>query len=350
MKTVFLHAGLEKTGTTYVQEVLYKNRALLKKQGVIYPCSGVVDNQHYWLAKALGFHYQKGNINSVKESEVIQSIQAQIDSRRQGDLLLSSEHFDFNVNDESLHKLKSLFSGYDIKVILTFRNQLDYAQSLYVENIKWGGILPFEKFYLWCEGRRRFDYLNKYNLWKSCGFNVSVIDYDGEKNNLMGKFFEAIDCELNDKFIINSSARNASEGIDFVEFVRQYNSGINKELRRNNYFFLRETLERINPDLLLKRGWPIPESLKESVRQKNLDNTLLKKELGLDEEVNFLGGDLLEKYSHKRHLTPPNTKNIIDALFSEDRRKTESFAAMFIRWGALCCKSISSKLFGVMRR
>lgn len=40
-KRVFLHVGAPKTGTTYLQQVLFKNRAALAADGVLYPYSAV---------------------------------------------------------------------------------------------------------------------------------------------------------------------------------------------------------------------------------------------------------------------------------------------------------------------
>ena len=37
MTRVYLHIGAPKTGTTYLQEVLFTNRARLAEHGVLYP-------------------------------------------------------------------------------------------------------------------------------------------------------------------------------------------------------------------------------------------------------------------------------------------------------------------------
>lgn len=37
MATVYLHIGMPKTGTTFIQKTLRKNNGILKKQGYIYP-------------------------------------------------------------------------------------------------------------------------------------------------------------------------------------------------------------------------------------------------------------------------------------------------------------------------
>ena len=45
---VFLHIGLPKTGTTYLQSVLWESRAALARDGYLLPGSG--HREHLWAA------------------------------------------------------------------------------------------------------------------------------------------------------------------------------------------------------------------------------------------------------------------------------------------------------------
>ena len=45
-RTVFFHVGLPKTGTTYLQTMMWHNRAELARQGVLLP--GESSRQHLW--------------------------------------------------------------------------------------------------------------------------------------------------------------------------------------------------------------------------------------------------------------------------------------------------------------
>jgi hypothetical protein len=39
-KRVLLHVGTPKTGTSYLQDVLFRNRELLREHGILYPPTG----------------------------------------------------------------------------------------------------------------------------------------------------------------------------------------------------------------------------------------------------------------------------------------------------------------------
>ena len=48
---VFLHIGAPKTGTTYLQSILFTNRAALRRRGLLYPGNAV--RSHFWAAQDL---------------------------------------------------------------------------------------------------------------------------------------------------------------------------------------------------------------------------------------------------------------------------------------------------------
>ncbi|MDT4916727.1 MAG: hypothetical protein QOH89_1427, partial [Pseudonocardiales bacterium] len=49
--TVYLHIGAPKTGTTYLQNILFRNRAALRRDGLLYPGDAV--RSHFWAAQDL---------------------------------------------------------------------------------------------------------------------------------------------------------------------------------------------------------------------------------------------------------------------------------------------------------
>jgi hypothetical protein len=48
---VFLHIGAPKTGTTYLQNILFTNRAALRRDGLLYPGNAV--RSHFWAIQDL---------------------------------------------------------------------------------------------------------------------------------------------------------------------------------------------------------------------------------------------------------------------------------------------------------
>jgi hypothetical protein len=53
--TVYLHIGMNKTGTSALQRFFAQNQVRLAENGVLYPVSGRAGDAHYCLSRALGF-------------------------------------------------------------------------------------------------------------------------------------------------------------------------------------------------------------------------------------------------------------------------------------------------------
>jgi hypothetical protein len=66
MTRVYLHIGAPKTGTTYLQEVLFRNRARLAEHGVLYP--GDSTAAHYAAVLDLRVRHRCETLRSVVDS------------------------------------------------------------------------------------------------------------------------------------------------------------------------------------------------------------------------------------------------------------------------------------------
>ena len=140
-KRLFVHVGTEKTGTTSIQDFIAGHKKQLKRQGLTFLEAGTESNHHYWLAKALGFRFAPKPVDEEKESRALSECRAFMDKHPEDDLLLTSEHFDFNPNPENIKRFVDFFEDYEVTVVLFLRDQISYCQSLYAEHIKWGGLL-----------------------------------------------------------------------------------------------------------------------------------------------------------------------------------------------------------------
>ncbi len=47
MTTIYLHIGMPKTSSTYLQKILFDNREILLENGILYPVSGMRHNSKY---------------------------------------------------------------------------------------------------------------------------------------------------------------------------------------------------------------------------------------------------------------------------------------------------------------
>lgn len=138
MKTVFIHAGLHKTGTTSLQSVLLNNRKNLSEQDFYYPLTGIPDQAHghhniaWQLSHDRRYRPEWGDLRALlKEIE-------QTDGHK---IILSSEDFECSLlRPQRLNKLLNDFKSRNYKVCLLIylRNPLDYLTSLYLELLKAG--------------------------------------------------------------------------------------------------------------------------------------------------------------------------------------------------------------------
>jgi len=145
LKKIFIHMGLPKTGTSAIQNFLYKERFEMKTHGILYPES--ITSFNFDRSRKIIF---KNNINNFFDHNYLADIQnypninhdvfykklaAEIlENKNCENLILSSENLYF-ANDKLLFKLKNLFKNLDIKIIFTKRNYYEWLDSYFYEKI-----------------------------------------------------------------------------------------------------------------------------------------------------------------------------------------------------------------------
>jgi len=134
-RSVLIHAGTHKTGTTSLQMLFTRNRAELLDRGIMYPETGIwagatESDSHSNIAWELMGHAlfdaRSGTLDDLIDEIVASDCEK---------VLLSSEEFScLFANPERLHQLKARLenSGFVPHVALTLRDVHEYAQSLYV--------------------------------------------------------------------------------------------------------------------------------------------------------------------------------------------------------------------------
>ena len=145
-KRIIIHAGTHKTGTTYLQSFLSLNYNYLLDEGILFPLCGR-------LGRFGGHHNIAWQLNEderfKKKYGTFESLCFEITQSKCRTIILSSEDFEFlHLNTDKLHFLKKKFNelGYVVKVILCFREEISYADSLYCELLKYGMDVSFDDF------------------------------------------------------------------------------------------------------------------------------------------------------------------------------------------------------------
>lgn len=149
MKTLFVHIGRAKTGTTAIQSLLTANRELLNRQGFQYARTGVLHINHQPLAWTLfrkAFEQGRGEYwrHARRYAVLDRPLDAYWDDLREeiersdlDNFVISAEEFGV-VRD--IEATTELFGGYvdglDVKVLVYFRRQDEFLQSVYNEAVK----------------------------------------------------------------------------------------------------------------------------------------------------------------------------------------------------------------------
>ncbi|AFV87012.1 hypothetical protein [Alteromonas mediterranea] len=239
-RTLYLHIGCEKTGTTSIQNVLADNRQALLKQGIFYPDLGKLKFAQLLLPAALQpFDYpNKPRADYYPGNEVIDPDSVWnsfIDLAKKNadkDVIISAEHFSSRTKDKGLTYLKAkmnqLSSLFNIKIIVFLRRQDKFMESSYSTIIKAGGNIGFDAFFeTHLKLKERYDFSLLLNRWSSFFDKSSLIvkDYETEvqQKGLLNSFFDITGID-GSALQLESENQNISWPASVIELARLCNT------------------------------------------------------------------------------------------------------------------------------
>ncbi|MDD7986895.1 hypothetical protein PQO01_18255 [Lentisphaera marina] len=220
MKTIYIHIGPPKTGSTSIQDsIFYSNKELdflypetgrinftqkiewINHEG-LYRIEKVATNQHYtiWLA-LMGF------LITPKPDDIISTLVKEIEKTEHNKILLSCESF-WYLNNEQIEGFLSLFKSYKIKIIYYERELSSQIPSTYIQTIKYGYKKTFKEYYL-----ENLDYFlslsNQVRKWESTKYFSTIVTLNFDEsvgnNSLVNDFHQAIGSQST-----NSSTKTAN--------------------------------------------------------------------------------------------------------------------------------------------
>ncbi len=227
MKQIYIHIGLHKTGSTYIQKVCADNRAYLQSCGLEYPELGAEFLfGHHNIAWSLMPGHALKNTDSFSFSQLLD----QIDQCAAKRFLISSEDFDF-LQPEQIDKLRHLLAEYDVKVVMYVRNPMTALYSYWQESVKHGDTRSFKAY---CEqiliDPQPVDYCKIASKWtKTFGDEaLSIIVYDNlvaaKADIALYLLREALGIAVEaDQLVIPDRKVNPSSDVGVVEVIRQLN-------------------------------------------------------------------------------------------------------------------------------
>jgi hypothetical protein len=129
-RTVYLHVGTAKSGTTYVQRVLARNRKLLQDHGLLYPGDR---SSHFWESMDLRGAGFKG-YEYPEAQGAWDRVVAEVEGFA-GDVLISHESL-ANTPPKLIQKAVESFPGREVRVLVTCRDLGRLVPAAWQEAVK----------------------------------------------------------------------------------------------------------------------------------------------------------------------------------------------------------------------
>jgi hypothetical protein len=150
-RRIIFHIGLERTGTTSLQNYCFKNRRKLAEYSVLYPTKnyGFQRNNHSGLVASYLPPEQSDYFVPATPSQrpqVLDSLLREIGASSARTVILSSEHFSSRFRQREICQLSSDFKGLDVKIVMFFRDHLSRFYSTYATHVAGGGHTTVEQY------------------------------------------------------------------------------------------------------------------------------------------------------------------------------------------------------------
>lgn len=176
MTDIFLHVGLGKTGSTYIQNIISSNLELLEEYEVFYPFNSSIS--------------ESGNGHLLFQPDLIQPFI--ISSSPSSKILFSREHLARELSDhtaiQSLHRLFNFPSINQVYVLLFVRNAFDHCYSLWSQKVK--NTLEARSFDQYAKSYDSIGIASMFiNNALSLGWNIKVVNYSSLTSSLESIFF-----------------------------------------------------------------------------------------------------------------------------------------------------------------
>ena len=134
---VFLHIGLPKTGTTYLQSVLWDAKAALARDGYLLPGRG--HREHLWAALELQGRPNLERRHPTAPGTLARLVKAV--NRHQGPAILTHEFMCGAGRDQARRLVESLAPA-EVHIVVTARDTLGMLTAGWAEYVKNGGTKP----------------------------------------------------------------------------------------------------------------------------------------------------------------------------------------------------------------
>jgi hypothetical protein len=140
-RTVFFHVGLPKTGTTYLQTILWNNRDELRRQGILLP--GFGPRQHLW-ASGVVREDPKIDRRGPRARHAWGVLREQV-NHWDGTAVVSHEFFAGATEQQAARAMADL-EGAEVHVVVTARDTVSLVTARWQEFVKNGSTAPIDAY------------------------------------------------------------------------------------------------------------------------------------------------------------------------------------------------------------
>lgn len=282
-KQIYLHIGTHKTGTTSIQNFLFKNSFKLKQQGFDYLVKNCVWEAHH----PLGWAFQGNNaaLNSHcpwKNIGIINELEKEVLSSNAHSFIISSENLYHLRNKNFIERFFNRFENYEFKVIIYLRSQLKFLESWYYELVRADYCklaLSFEDFIQ--EPRYNLDYANALSAWEEfiSKKDITVLPYDSiaRDKKLLESFKASVGLSDDLKLKVGKN-QNLRMTYSQLSLLKELNS---KDISHQTW--LRERNEILSMKISESSKSLIDTKLNDLIQRKYADsNQTIKQRYGVD--------------------------------------------------------------------
>ena len=246
MKTLYIHIGTPKTGSSTLQHFFENNRETLLQKGVYYPAD--ISHERYG-----GYESTDGNFAWVTRlhpdmEEVRKKVQGMF--RISEKVLLSTENIWLEIYDKEsfFAGIRSIADDLEVKVIVYLRKQIDYLESQYREWVRL--ILLKESVHQVCDFNNTVlkvvkDSLDYYAVLEKIAQavgreNIIVRPYENgqfQNQNIVDDFMGILGLHTDQSFALSEKNFNPPISNPALELKRQMNASAKAEQKIMNGCF-----------------------------------------------------------------------------------------------------------------
>ena len=235
---IFLHVGSPKTGTTFLQNVLWKQRDLAASQGLLLP----QDRFHDHYLASLDVRGLAGRAHHPPRAVGMWDRIVAEATESRGNVLVSHELFAAATAEQARRAVESLAGAGEVHVVITVRDLVRQITAEWQEHVKHRSAVTLEEFVtsLRADDERSSwfwqvqDFASVLERWRgdlpADRVHVVTVPPSGSPPGLLWDRFAGLLGLDPSAFDTESSRSNTSLGVEQAELLRRVNAGLGDRL------------------------------------------------------------------------------------------------------------------------